>query len=123
MAWHLRNSRVNPGRHAEARCLSSPRIHFLKDTRMPFRNLTLKTRLMLLSIAGLASSIVMALVGYLALGAAGETERFLAEDSVPSLVLVSAINDASNNVRQTELSLVLAPNTTEVAADEKSLNN
>ena len=90
---------------------------------MPFRNLTLKTRLMLLSIAGLASSIVMALVGYLALGAAGETERFLAENSVPSLVLVSAINDAGNNVRQTELSLVLAPNPTEIAADEKSLNS
>ncbi|MDB5849416.1 MAG: hypothetical protein JWP29_3168 [Rhodoferax sp.] len=88
---------------------------------MSFRNMTLRTRLMLLSLAGLVSSLVMALVGYIALNAAGDTERFLAEDAVPSLVLVSAINDSTNNVRQTELSLVLAPNSNDVAADEKVL--
>jgi methyl-accepting chemotaxis protein len=89
---------------------------------MPFRNMTLRARLMMLSFAGLLSTLVMALVGYFALSASSETESFLAEDAVPSLVLVSSINDATNNMRQTELSLVLAPNTQEVAADEAILS-
>ncbi|WP_083686136.1 methyl-accepting chemotaxis protein [Rhodoferax koreense] len=84
--------------------------------------MTLRTKLLMLSLAGLASSILMALLGFMALTTASETEAFLAEDAVPSLVVVSGINDAANNIRQTELSLAVAQNSREVDADEATLN-
>jgi len=88
---------------------------------MPGRNITLRSKLLMLSLAGLASSILMALLGFLALTSAGKTEGFLAEQSVPSLVLISHINDAANNIRQMELSLALALTAKDVATDEARL--
>ncbi len=87
---------------------------------MRLQNTSLKSKLLLLSSVGIAGSILMALVGYFALVAANKTETFLAEDAMPSLVLISGINDLANNVREVELSASIAGNVDEVRADEKA---
>jgi len=86
---------------------------------MRLHNSSLKTKLLMLSTVGIVGSILMALVGYFALIAANKTETFLAEDAVPSLVLISGINDSANNIRELELSASIAGNVEEVRADEK----
>ncbi len=85
---------------------------------MRLHNSSLKTKLLLLSFVGIVGSILMALVGYVALVEANKTESFLAEDAVPSLVLISGINDLANNVRESELGSSIAGNVQEVKDDE-----
>ncbi|MDB5892883.1 MAG: hypothetical protein JWQ88_414 [Rhodoferax sp.] len=88
---------------------------------MTGQGMSLKSKLLALSLAGLAASLLMAGLGYLALGSAGETETFLAEDAVPGLVSVSGINDAANHIRQMELSLAVARTSKDVETDEAAL--
>ena len=84
---------------------------------MSFANMRLVTKLLLLGGSGLAAAVVVAAVGYVGLNAAGNTERYLAEDAVPGMTLVSVINDEAGNLRENQLNFALAQSGDEVAME------
>jgi methyl-accepting chemotaxis protein len=90
---------------------------------MSITHARLGTKLLLLSGAGLLSCALIAAVGAIGIHAASTSEKFLADDAVPSLVLVAAINDDANHMREEQFNLVLANNPTDVASNEARLKD
>jgi methyl-accepting chemotaxis protein len=83
--------------------------------------LRLGTKLLLLSSAGLLASALIAAVGAYNLHVSSTAETFLAEDAVPSLKLVAAINDEVGNIRENQLNLVIVKDAADVAAESKDM--
>lgn len=84
--------------------------------------LSLRAKLVLLALCGVLAAFFVGGFALVKMSQISATELELAEDAVPSLVLIAEINDEVNNIREKQLNLTLARTPADVAAEEKELN-
>jgi methyl-accepting chemotaxis protein len=88
---------------------------------MSLANARMGTKLQLLSAAGLLCAILTGVVGYTGIKKLDAAETFVSEDAVPSLKLVSSINDEAGNIRENQLNIAMIADPKEVADEEKDM--
>jgi methyl-accepting chemotaxis protein len=84
--------------------------------------LSLRAKLVLLALCGVLAALFVGGFALVKMSQISATELELAEDAVPSLVLIGEINDEVNNIREKQLNATIAGAPAEVAAEEKELN-
>ncbi len=84
--------------------------------------LSLRAKLVLLALCGVLAALFVGGFSLVKMSQISAAELELAEDAVPSLVLIAEINDEVNNIREKQLNATIAGAPAEVDAEEKEMN-
>jgi len=84
---------------------------------MTVHTLSVAKRLGIITATGILASGLLGALALTQMYRINNSETFLAEDAVPSLVIINEINDDANNLRLNELSYVNADGAQQIAAD------
>jgi methyl-accepting chemotaxis protein len=87
---------------------------------MSINKLSVAKRLSIIAGTGLAITLAIGAFSIAQLNSANEVEVSLVEDALPSMQIISGINDDMNNLRENELNYVIAKNNTQLEKEEKA---
>lgn len=87
---------------------------------MSIHTLSVGKRLGIIAGAGITASMLIGLLSMTQISKIHSSEEFLAEDAVPSLTLISEINDDASNLREHELNYVIADNADQITKEESA---